>query len=87
MGFASGLDAPTLRHGGLDGDAFGPALGATNSARSTASPGWGPGVGRRSRGWGPNAENVLAAAAEAPGKKKGKKKLVLSLTGGGGRRY
>ena len=87
LGFASGLDAPTLRHGGLDGDAFGPALGATNSARSTASPGWGPGVGRRSRGWGPNAENVLAAAAEAPGKKKGKKKLVLSLTGGGGRRY
>ena len=87
LGFASGLDAPGLPEGGLEGDAFGPALAPGPAATAGT---WGPrGVGRGE--WGAGAEDALAAAAaaaEAPGKKKGKKKgVVLSLTSGGGRRY
>jgi hypothetical protein len=89
LGFASGLDAPGLPEGGLEGDAFGPALAPGPAATAGT---WGP-RGPHGRGeWGPGAEDALAAAAaaaaEAPGKKKGKKKgVVLSLTSGGGRRY
>jgi hypothetical protein len=90
LGFASGLDAPGLPEGGLEGDAFGPALAPGRGATAGTNVNWGPGAGRR--GWGEGAEDALAAAAaaaaEAPGKKKGKKKgVVLSLTSGGGRRY
>ena len=95
LGFASGLDAPTLSEVGLEGDAFGPALGAAgNTGVGNTAPGvtngntWGPGVGRESN-WGPGVEDVLTAAvADNPGgKKKGKNKgVVLSLTSGG-RRY
>ena len=85
LGFASGLDAPGLPEGGLEGDAFGPALAPGPAATAGT---WGPGAARG--GWGPGAEAALAAAAgdPAPGKRKGKKKgVVLSLTSGGGRRY
>ena len=92
-GFASGLDAPDLPE--LDGDEFGPALGAGRPAeRSTAAAwpagggsAWGGGGG--GGGWGEGGGWGAAAAASDPGgagKKKGKKKGTVLFATGGGRR-
>ena len=90
-GFASGLDAPDLPE--LDGDEFGPALGAGRPAEKSPAAAWpaagGGAWGGGGGGGGGGGADAAAAAESDPGgagKKKGKKKGTVLFATGGGRR-